>query len=235
MNRRENLKLLFTGSLGTGLMLTGCSPEEQALPTNALLTGGTKGYRTDEERQRDQELLSETFFTEDEMKKLDVLVDIIIPKDSESPSATEVKVPEFMEFIVKDMPHFQTPMRGGLMWLDYEADEKFGKPFLELSNDQVIEIVELVAWPDKAAPEYSGAVKWFNMLRDLTCSGYFSTEAGWKYIDYRGNQPNVWDGVPQEVLDKHGFKLPEKYVPLYLKPEERGIVAQWDDEGNLIG
>ncbi|EAZ80300.1 gluconate 2-dehydrogenase subunit 3 family protein [Algoriphagus machipongonensis] len=235
MNRRENLKLLFTGSLGTGLMLTGCSPEEQALPTNALLTGGTKGYRTDEERQRDQELLSETFFTEDEMKKLDVLVDIIIPKDSESPSATEVKVPEFMEFIVKDMPHFQTPMRGGLMWLDYEADEKFGKPFLELSNDQVIEIVELVAWPDKAAPEYSGAVKWFNMLRDLTCSGYFSTEAGWKYIDYRGNQPNVWDGVPQEVMDKHGFKLPEKYVPLYLKPEERGIVAQWDDEGNLIG
>ena len=235
MNRRENLKLLFTGSVGTGLLLTGCAPEEQALPENALLAGGTKGYRTEEERKRDQELLSETFFTEEEIKKLNILVDIIIPKDSESPSATEVGVPEFMEFIMKDMPNNQTPMRGGLMWLDYEADEKFGKPFLELSNDQVIEIIELVAWPERASPEYEGAVKWFNMLRNLTCSGYFSTEAGWKYIGYKGNQPNVWDGVPQEVMDKHGFSLPEKYIPIYLKPEQRGVVATWDDEGNLIG
>lgn len=235
MNRRENLKLLFTGSVGTGLLMAGCSPEEQALPTKALLTGGTIGGRTEEEKMIDQKLLSETFFTEEEMKKLNILVDIIIPKDSESPSATEVKVPEFMEFIMKDMPYNQTPMRGGLMWLDFEADEKFGKTFLELSNDQVIEIVELVAWPDKATPEYEGGVKWFNLLRNLTCSGYFSTEAGWKYMDYKGNQPNVWDGVPQQVMDKHGFTLPEKYVPIYLKPEDRGVVAQWDDEGNLIG
>jgi hypothetical protein len=234
MNRRENLKLLFTGTLGTGLFLTGCSPEEQALPVQSALTSGIGG-RTDEEIIRDQALLSETFFTDEEMKKLNVLVDIIMPKDSESPAATELGVPEFMEFIMKDMPNYQTPMRGGLMWLDFEADEKFGKPFVELSNDQVIEIVELVAWPDKATPEYEGGVKWFNMMRNLTCSGYFSTEAGWQYMGYKGNQPNVWDGVPQEVMDKHGLKLDEKYVPIYLKPEDRGTVAEWDDEGNLIG
>lgn len=235
MNRRENLKLLFTGSVGTGFLMAGCSPEEQALPPQAILSGGTKGYRTDEERQRDLELLSETFFTEAERKKLATLVDIILPKDGESPAATEVGVVDFMEFMMKDQPENQTPMRGGLMWLDYEANEKFDKPFNELSNDQVIEIVEEVAWPEKAKPEYQGAVSWFNMLRNLTCSGYFSTEAGWKYIGYVGNQPNVWDGVPQEVMDKYGLKLEEKYIPIYLKPEERGIVAQWDDEGNLIG
>jgi len=234
MNRRENLKLLFTGTLGTGLFLTGCSPEEQALPVQSALTGGIGG-RTEEEKLRDQALLSETFFTEEEMKKLNILVDIIMPKDSESPAATELGVPEFMEFIMKDMPQYQTPMRGGLMWLDFEADEKFGKPFVGLSNDQVLEIVELVAWPEKATPEYEGGVKWFNMMRNLTCSGYFSTEAGWQYMGYKGNQPNVWDGVPQEVMDKHGVSLPEKYLSVYLKPEDRGTVAQWDDEGNLIG
>ncbi|WP_439488799.1 gluconate 2-dehydrogenase subunit 3 family protein [Algoriphagus sp.] len=235
MNRRENLKLLFTGSVGTGLLMTGCSPEEQALPPQAVLSGGTKGYRTQEERQRDQELLSETFFTEEERRKLGTLVDIILPKDEESPAATEVGVVDFMEFMMKDQPGNQTPMRGGLMWLDYEANEKFGKIFNELSNDQVIEIVEEVAWPEKAKPAYQGAVSWFNMLRNLTCSGYFSTEAGWKYIGYVGNQPNVWDGVPQNVMDRYGLKLEEKYLPIYLKPEQRGIVAQWDDEGNLIG
>ena len=234
MNRRENLKLLFTGSVGAGLLLTGCEPE-QVTVQNHVLTGGTIGGRTEEEKIRDSQLLSETFFTEAEMKKLNTLVDIIMPAGEDSPSATELKVPEFMEFMMKDQPGNQTPMRGGLMWLDFEADELFGKPFNELSKDQVIQIVELVAWPDKAAPEYAGAVRWFNMLRNLTCSGYFSTQAGWKYMDYRGNTPNVWDGVPQKVLDQYGLANPDKYKELYLKPEDRGTIAQWDEEGNLIG
>ena len=121
------------------------------------------------------------------------------------------------------------------MWLDFEADEKFGKPFNDLSETEVIEIVEEVAWSDKAKPEYEGAVRWFNLLRNLTCSGYFSTEAGWKYLGYVGNTPNAWDGVPQDVMDKHGVKLEEKYIPQYLKPEDRGTIIQWDDDANVIG
>ncbi len=215
--------------------MTGCEPEQTSLAHEPVIGGGTKGYRTAEERQRDQDLLSETFFTDGERKKLDILVDIILPKDDESPAATEVGVVDFMEFMMKDQPGNQTRMRGGLMWLDFEADEKFGKPFDGLSAEQVTQIVEEVAWPQKAKPEYEGAVRWFNMVRDLTCSGYFSTQAGWDYLGYVGNRPNVWDGVPQEVMDKHGFKLEEKYIPIYLKPEDRGTIAQWDDEGNLIG
>ena len=234
MNRRENLKLLFTGSVGAGLLLTGCEPEQVAVQSQ-VLSGGTIGGRTEEEKLLDQRLLSETFFTEAEVKKLNTLVDIIMPAGEDSPSASELKVPDFMEFMMKDQPGNQTPMRGGLMWLDFEANELFGKPFNELSKDQVIHIVELVAWPDKAAPEYVGAVRWFNMLRNLTCSGYFSTQAGWKYMDYRGNTPNVWDGVPQKVLDQYGLANPDKYKDLYLKPEERGTIAQWDAEGNLVG
>lgn len=235
MNRRENLKLLFTGTIGTGLILTGCSPEEQALPENALLAGTTIGGRTDEEIQRDLELLSETFFTEAERKKLSTLVDIIMPKDDESPAATEIGVVDFMEFMMKDQPGNQTRMRGGLMWLDFEADEKFGKTFNELNETEVMQIVDEVAWPDTAKPEYEGGVRWFNSLRNLTCSGYFSTEAGWKYMGYVGNTPNAWDGVPQEVMDKHGMQLEEKYLTQYLKMEDRGTIIAWDDEGNIIG
>ncbi|MEB2774368.1 gluconate 2-dehydrogenase subunit 3 family protein [Algoriphagus sp. D3-2-R+10] len=233
MNRRENLKLLFTGSLGAGMLMTGCESEQTKLVHDPIISGGTPGFRTEEEKLRDAELLSDKFFTDEERKKIDVLADIICPADSESPSATELEVTDFIDFMMNDQPGNQTPMRGGLMWLDFESNEKFGKPFNELSNDQVIEIVELVAWPDKATPEYEGAVKWFNMLRNLVCSGYFSTQAGWKYIGYVGNQPNVWDGVPQEVMQKHGFKLEEKYIPIYLRPEDRGLVAEWDDDGNI--
>jgi len=234
MNRRENLKLLFTGSVGAGLLLTGCEPEQVAVQ-GQIMTGGTPGGRTEEEKIRDAQLLSETFFTDEERKKLNTLVDIIMPAGPDSPSATELKVPDFIEFMMKDQPNNQTPMRGGLMWLDFEADEMYGKTFNELSQDEVMKIVDLVAWPDKASPEYLGGVRWFNMLRNLTCSGYFSTEAGWKYMGYMGNQPNAWDGVPQNVLEKHGLSNPEKYLSIYLKPEDRGKVAEWDDEGNLIG
>lgn len=236
MNRRENLKLLFTGSIGAGLLMTGCEPEQTTLAHEPVLaSGGTPGNRTEEEKIRDAELLAEKFLTEAERKKLDTLGDIICPADSESPAASELMVTDFIDFMMVDQPGNQTRMRGGLMWLDFEADEKFGKLFNDLSQDQVMQIVDLVAWPDKATPEYEGAVKWFNLVRNMVCSGYFSTQAGWKYIDYRGNTPNVWDGVPQAVLDKHGLSNPEKYKDLYLKPEDRANVVQWDDEGNIIG
>ena len=97
-----------------------------------------------------------------------------------------------------------------------------------------MEIIDDVAWPDTAKPEFEGGVKWFNLVRNFAATGFFSTEAGWKYMDYQGNKANVWDGVPVEVMEKHGVSLPEQYLSLYLKPEDRGRVAEWDADGNLI-
>jgi hypothetical protein len=235
MNRRENLKLLFTGSLASGFLLTNCAPEDKTADFSPKISGGTPGGRTAEEIAYDQRLLSETFFTEEERKKLAILVDIIMPADSESGSATDAGVPDFIEFMMKDYTPYQTPMRGGLMWLDHYSDDNYGKKFLELSESERMEIIDEIAWPDKAKPEMEGGVKFFNMLRNLTSTGYFTSEIGFKYLGYKGNTPNVWDGVPDEVMKKHGFAYEEKYLSQYLKPDERGKIAEWDDEGNLIG
>ena len=235
MNRRENLKLLFTGSLASGFLLTNCAPEDKAVDFSPKITGGTPGGRTAEEIAYDQRLLSETFFTEEERKKLDVLVDIIMPADSESGSATEAGVPDFIEFMMKDYTSYQTPMRGGLMWLDHYSDDNYSKKFMELSEAERMEIIDLIAWPDKAKPEMEGGVKFFNMLRNLTSTGYFTSEIGFKYLGYKGNTPNVWDGVPEAVMQKHCFTYEEKYLSQYLKPEDRSKIAEWDEEGNLIG
>jgi hypothetical protein len=235
MNRRENLKLLFTGSLASGFLLTHCTPADKAADYSPQLAGGTPGGRTEEEKMLDQRLLSETFFTEEERKKLDILVDIIMPADGESGSATEAGVPNFIEFMMKDYPAYQTPMRGGLMWLDHHSGDHYGKNFLDLNNQERMEVIELIAWPDKAKPELEGGIRFFNMVRNLTSTGYFTSEIGFKYLGYQGNTPNVWDGVPEDVMKKYGFAYEEKYLPLYLKPEDRGALAVWDDEGNLVG
>src|SRR5207249_7012580 len=59
-----------------------------------------------------------------------LLVDLIIPKDERSGSATEAGVPEFMDFMLGDDPELQTPVRGGLAWLDHECDDRYGKTFV---------------------------------------------------------------------------------------------------------
>lgn len=232
MNRRENLKLLFAGSLGTGMMLTACSPEEKLADLSPKIAG-TPGGRIPEEIERDNALLSDKFFTDSEMALVTILVDIVIPKDGISGSASDAKVPDYIEFMMKDQPAGQTAFRGGLMWLNNYSDERFSKPFAELSESQRLEIIEEIAWPDKAAPEVMSGVKFFNLLRNMTVSGFYTTEIGFKDIGYVGNTPNVWDGPSQEVMDQYGLALDEKYVSVYLTPEGRGSMATWDDQGNL--
>lgn len=236
MNRRENLKLLFTGSLASGFLLTtGCAPETKEVEHKPLL-GDSSGYgRTPEEILYDERLNSNTFFSDEERKKIEVLVDIIIPADDKSGSATDAGVPDFIEFMMKDMPAYQVPMRGGLMYLDYRADELFESDFLGASDSQRLQIIEEIAYPDKAAAEMEGGVRFFNMLRNLTATGFFTSRIGFDDLGYVGNQPNVWDGVPQEVLDKYGVGYEEKYAKVYLDPLTRNQIPQWDDQGNLVG
>lgn len=234
MNRRANLKLLLTGSLGTGLIWSACSPEVKQADLSPRIVGGTAGGRIPEEDDRDSKLLSENFFTELEMKKLNLLVDIIIPADEVSESASQAKVPEFIEFMMKDQPANQTVFRGGLMWLDHQADERNSKSFLEISESQRMEIIDDIAWPDKAKKEFETGVKFFNALRNMTVTGFYTTEIGFKDIGYVGNTPNVWEGVPQDVMNQYGLSLEEKYLEVYLKAEDRSTLATWDDQGNLI-
>jgi hypothetical protein len=140
------------------------------------------------------------------MATITVLADIIIPKDEVSGSASDAKVPEFIEFIVKDIPEHKVPMRGGLKWLDVYSFNKFQKSFVEASADQQISIVDEIAYPKKARPEMQAGVTFFNRMRNLTASGFYTTEIGVKDIGYVGNAPNQWAGVPEDVLKQYGMQ-----------------------------
>ena len=123
MNRRESLKAIGLGTLSTSLLLDACKTKD-ADSTKAAATDKDEADRLPGEKERDKKLAAETFFNAHEMATLTILADIIIPKDEVSGSATEAGVPEFIEFIVKDMPNHQTPMRGGLRWLDIQTSKQ---------------------------------------------------------------------------------------------------------------
>ncbi len=101
------------------------------------------------------------------MATIAILSDIIIPKDEVSGSATDAKVPEFIEFIVKDMPHHQTPLRGGLRWLDMQCLKRYKNPFKDCTKEQQIEMVDQIAYPAKAKPEMAQGVSFFSKMRDI--------------------------------------------------------------------
>ena len=144
------------------------------------------------------------------MATIAVLCDIIIPADDVSGSATQAKVPEFIEFIVKDMPQNQTPMRGGLRWLDIQSNKNYEKPFVDCSTQQQISIIDQIAYPKKAKPEMQQGVSFFNLMRNLTASGFYTSEIGIKDIGYKGNTPNQWAGVPDDILKQYNLAYTEK-------------------------
>jgi hypothetical protein len=228
MDRRESLKALVIGSLSSGVILSAC--ETKPGGKAKVGAGVFKEYgRTPDEIERDIALAKEPFFTAAELKTIAVLADIIIPKDEHSGSATDAKVPDFIDFIVKDMPSYQVPMRGGLRWLDMHCLKTYNKPFTDLSGQERLAVVDLIAYPAKAAPEHSQGVTFFNTMRNLTATGFYTSELGIKDLDYQGNKPNVWDGVPDDVLKQYNLAYDERTLAISLKPDDRGKVMTWED------
>jgi gluconate 2-dehydrogenase gamma chain len=166
-----------------------------------------------EEVKHLEEVNSYTYFTPHEMQTITILGDIIIPKDDVSGSASDAKVPDFIEFIVKDQPEHQVPMRGGLQWLDMQCLNRYQKAFADCNHQQQMEMVDEIAWPKKAKPEMKPGVKFFNLMRNLTATGFYTSEMGVKDVGYIGNTPNQWNGVPADVLKQYNLA----YTPKELK------------------
>ncbi|RYD68999.1 MAG: gluconate 2-dehydrogenase subunit 3 family protein [Sphingobacteriales bacterium] len=206
MNRRDSIKALGLTALSTSVLVEACKQPENKTEVAAPAETTKKAGREQWEIDRDKNLKSETFFDKHEMATITVLADIIIPKDDVSGSASDAKVPEFIEFIVKDIPEHKVPMRGGLKWLDIYSFNKFQRSFVELSSNDRLSIVDEIAYPKKARPEMQAGVAFFNRMRDLTASGFYTSEIGVKDIGYVGNSPNQWAGVPDDVLKQYGMQ-----------------------------
>lgn len=208
MDRRKYLKTLGVGAVATGVLVDACKTETKETPA-APATPSID--RMAEEKEHEEAIKNmPNFFTPEELATITLLADIIIPKDEVSGSASEAKVADFIEFIVKDEPNFQTPLRGGLRWLDVHCLNAYEKAFKDCSAQQQIEVVDQIAYPEKAKPEMSYGVRFFNLMRNLTATGFYSTQIGWNDIGYVGNRANQWNGVPEDVQKQYNIAYTEK-------------------------
>jgi gluconate 2-dehydrogenase gamma chain len=211
MDRRKSLKLIATGAIAVPAVVAGCNTDDKKAEVPKTSEPVFTLDRNPDELKYERELLArDKFFTEHEMATITVLADIIIPKDEVSGSASEAKVPEFIEFIVKDMPSHQIPMKGGLRWLDMQCLGKYGKSFKDCTGTQQIELVDKIAYPNKAEANMKPGVAFFSLMRNLTATGFYTSSIGIKDIGYVGNQPNQWNGVPADVLAQYKKAYTEK-------------------------
>ena len=146
------------------------------------------------------------FFTAHELATVTVLVDLIIPRDERSGSATDAGVPQFMDFMMIDQATRQTAMRGGLAWLDAECDRRFDKTFLACADADRRAVLDDISWPRRTTkPGLAYGVTFFSSFRDLTASGFFTSKMGMADLEYIGNTfVPEFTGCPPAWLKKLG-------------------------------
>ncbi len=192
--RRDILKLM-TGMPAAALVSVApfASRVAQAAPQ---ATAGEQGQGSDHPKA----------LSEHEWKMIRILSDMIIPADERSGSATQAGVPEFIDgWLDLKRGTLLDQIRGGLTWLDMQCNRSFNHDFADCSTARQKQVLDRIAYPEKAAPEDASAVAFFNTLRDLVVSGFFTSLTGIRDLPYVGNEPQEkWDGCPAPVLARLG-------------------------------
>jgi len=122
------------------------------------------------------------FFTDSEYALVDCLADIIIPTDS-TPGAREAGVPEFIDFMVSNDSSVQYQFRTGLTWLNAHAERKRGNPFVQLTPDQQVTLLEPLAYKEKFLPGSEDGRDFFRLVREFTVMGFYTSQIGYKDLD----------------------------------------------------
>jgi hypothetical protein len=196
INRRTLLKLVSSAPVAAGFAWTDAEAREAYTLAQAARTAAQRAF-------------TPKFFTAHEYATVRLLVDLIIPKDERSGSATDAGVPEFMDFMMIDQPARQLPMRGGLAWIDRECLRRYDKPFTACAAAERTAVLDDIAWPQRARPEHAHGAAFFTSFRDLTASGFWTTRMGIDDLQYLGNVGVAeWKGCPEEAVKKLGLTPP---------------------------
>jgi len=197
ISRRGALELLTAGPVAAAMVWTPAEARqahEHATAAQAQAAAKASAFRP-------------KFFTAHEYATVTVLVDLIIPRDERSGSATDAGVPAFMDFMMIDQPLRQVAMRGGLALVDRLSTERFGRRFVSASDAQRRQLLDEIAYVSNPDPGLSHAIAFFSSFRDLTASGFWTTRMGIADLQYRGNVfVSEWNGCPDAALKKLGVK-----------------------------
>jgi len=217
LSRRDSLKWL--GALSASAMLpslSGCEPSkftsesissaiEGHWPELKLPVINAKGYGKDPNLIIPPKSPWPLTLTTKQLTLVAVVADILVPRDGDVPSASEVHVPAVIDEWVSSP--YQSTQRDRLTilsllaWLDEEAKQRFARKFVELSDTQQLQIIDDIAF-NTEHEAFIRPASAFSRFRKLVLAAFFCSPEGTKDLGYQGNVPIAGDypGPTEEAM-----------------------------------
>lgn len=215
ISRRESLKWLSALSVSALIPLTtGCDVNQTLTTTNIghwpqlkLAPITAKGYGKDPNLIMPPSSPWPKTLSASQLNLVALLSDIIVPREGEVPSASELNVPDVIDEWVSAPYQWQQSDRpvilALLLWINDEAKLKFSQDFVKLSTKQQLSIIDSIAYQNETiAEEFRQAARAFSRFRQLVLAAFFCTPAGTKDLGYQGNVAIAGDypGPSKEAL-----------------------------------
>ena len=153
------------------------------------------------------------FFSPQQYRMVEHLAEMIIPED-DTPGARQAGVAEFIDFMVANRVQVsgtreirstadaieagneaQVKFVLGLNWINARSHSEFDKDFMDCSPEQQNGILEELAYKQKFKPTTESGREFFQMMRDYTVVGYYTTKIGLESIGYPGLR-QAWPKMP---------------------------------------
>ncbi len=132
------------------------------------------------------------FLDEHQNETIVRLTDLIIPQ-TDTPGAKAALVNRYIDLKYnEEEPAKQRELIEGLAWLDGRSLSLHGKPFVRLSEAQQIAMLEPLADPKNSNPQDLPGVKFFQLIKELTIFGYYTSKIGLdQELQYGGDTYNT--------------------------------------------
>ena len=150
------------------------------------------------------------FFSPKQFKLVEHLAEMIIPAD-DTPGAREAGVAEFIDFMVAN----RVPVNGsdemsqntalgsavqghflaGLSWMNAHSKSEFEHEFLDCSAEQQNSLLQEIAYKETYKPATETGREFFQLMRDYTVVGYYTTKIGLESLGYPGLR-TAWPKAP---------------------------------------
>jgi gluconate 2-dehydrogenase gamma chain len=153
------------------------------------------------------------FFSGEQFRIVEHLAEMIIPED-DTPGAKSAGVAEFIDFMVANRvpvstsrdirstadaiaagDEAQTGFIAGLGWINARSQSLFKREFMQCAAEEQNSLLEELAYKEKFKPTTESGRAFFQMMRDYTVVGYYTTKVGLQTLGYPGLR-TFWAHMP---------------------------------------
>jgi hypothetical protein len=128
-------------------------------------------------------------FTAAQFRLLERLADLIIPVENGAPGALAAGAPAWIDMISSENDRLKSIYTTGFAWLDQAMKERGAADFVSATPAQQTELIDLIAYRRNQSPALAPGIEFFGWVRRMTVDAFYTSEIGFRDIDYRGNTP----------------------------------------------